>query len=138
MTSLRKIVEKKKCEKYSWPEGWMTKEQAANDLGVAPRDVDDMLKEAIRDGDVERNHFTVYDAKAGRTMRVPGYRIAEPKTADASPAHITVADIPAEKVTRILAAILRCGIGASNRDVAKKLSGVTSREIEAVRAAQSA
>jgi len=131
MTSLRKIVEKKKCEKYSWPEGWMTKEQAANDLGVAPRDVDDMLKEAIRDGDVERNHFTVYDAKAGRTMRVPGYRIADSQ----SPAPLTVSidDIPAEKVTRIIAAIGRHP-GLTDRDIAKKLSKTTSKEIATVRA----
>jgi hypothetical protein len=131
MISLRKIVEKKKCEKYSWPEGWMTKEQAANDLGVAPRDVDDMLKEAIRDGDVERKQFTVYDARQGRTVRQPGYRVAEK---GATPVH-PIDDIPAEKVVRILAAIGR-NPGASNRDIAKKLSRTTSREVEAVRAAQ--
>jgi hypothetical protein len=129
MTSLRKIVEKKKCEKYSWPEGWMTKEQAANDLGVAPRDVDDMLKEAIRDGDVERKQFTVYDARQGRTVRQPGYRVAD----KGAPPTSSVADIPAEKVTRILACIGR-NPGLSDRLIAKKLSNVRSSEVAAVRA----
>jgi hypothetical protein len=133
MTSLRKIVEKKKCEKYAWPEGWMTKEQAANDLGVAPRDVDEMLKEAIRDGDVERKQFTVYDARQGRTVRQPGYRVTD-KEKPQSQTVESIADIPAEKVTRILAAINR-NPGASDREVAKKLFKTTSREIAAVRAA---
>lgn len=77
MASLRKIVEKKKSEKYSWPEGWMTREQAANDLGVPPRDVDDALKEAIKDGDVLKQFFPLWDSKQGRIVREPGYRIAE-------------------------------------------------------------
>jgi len=75
--SLRKIVEKKKSEKYSWPEGWMTREQAANDLGVPPREVDDALREAIRDGDVLKQFFQLWDSKQGRVVRVPGYKVAE-------------------------------------------------------------
>lgn len=76
MSLLKKIVEKKKAEKYAWPEGWMTREQAANDLGVAPRDVDDTLKEAIRDGDVLKQHFPLWDSRQGRVVRQPGYRVA--------------------------------------------------------------
>lgn len=77
MATLRKIVEKKKSEKYAWPEGWMTREQAANDLGVPPRDVDDALREAIRDGDVLKQFFQLWDSKQGRVVREPGYRVAE-------------------------------------------------------------
>ena len=77
MASLRKIVEKKKSEKYAWPEGWMTREQAANDLGVPPREVDDCLKEAIKDGDVLKQFFPLWDSKQGRVVREPGYRVAD-------------------------------------------------------------
>jgi hypothetical protein len=76
MSLLKKIVEKKKAEKYAWPEGWMTREQAANDLGVAPRDVDDTLKEAVRDGDVLKQHFPLWDSRQGRVVRQPGYCVA--------------------------------------------------------------
>jgi hypothetical protein len=79
-SQLRKIVEKKKSALYAWPAGWLSREQAANDLGCPPRDVDAELREAIRDGDVEKRFFPVWDAKQSRVVREPGYRVADSST----------------------------------------------------------
>jgi hypothetical protein len=84
-SQLRKIVEKKKSALYAWPAGWLSREQAANDLGCPPRDVDAEHREAIRDGDVEKRVFPVWDAKQSRVVREPGYRVADSSAPDPAP-----------------------------------------------------
>lgn len=131
MSLLRKIVEKKKSEKYSWPEGWMTRAQAADDLGVAPREVDETLKEAVRDGDVEKQFFQVYDARQGRVVREPGYRVSQRGVAPVD----QVKEIPAELVTKILAGLAKFP-DAKDSFVARSIYKATKEMVAAVRAAQ--
>ena len=137
MSTLKKIVEKKKSEKYAWPKGWMTREQAANDLGVAPRDVDDTLKEAIQDKDVLKQHFPVWDASQGRVVRLPGYRVA--KGGDTEVVEKSISE-PAEKETRkrrtkeerILNAISRYP-DLSDYAISRKLNKISAAEVAVVR-----
>ena len=136
MSTLRKIVEKKKSEKYAWPTGWMTREQAANDLGVAPRDVDDTLKEAIRDGDVLKQHFPLWDVSQGRVVRHPGYRVAD-KSAAPVPEKPRPEKTSSRGLTmdeRILAAILKYP-HKTDREIAKNVFGSRSADVAAVRQA---
>jgi len=68
------------------------------------------------------------------SIKVSCFRLTDHDASTTALPTKSIADIPAEKVTRILAAINR-NPGASDREVAKKLFKTTSREIAAVRAA---
>ena len=134
MSILRKIVEKKKVERYTWPDGWMTREQAANDLGVAPRDVDDELREAIRDGDVLKEHFSMYCPKQKRVIRMPGYKVASKDESQKQP--------PKEKpekaspdfsMERKIREAIKKYPRKTNREIAKCIYKCTSAMVQAVR-----
>ena len=132
MSILRKIVEKKKVERYAWPDGWMTREQAANDLGVAPRDVDDELRDAIRDGDVLKEHFSMYCPKQKKVVRMPGYKVAGKDEQAAETKAKPQSAKPASVDERIIASIHR-NPKAPDHQIAKNLSGVTSADVARVR-----
>jgi len=132
-TNWIKTVNEINHKRFTIPPGWDTREQVAESLQCAPDKVADILKPGIASGDIEKQDFAVWDEKRRMAVKVPCYRVAG---RDAAPITVTSVDcIPAEKVVRILAALGR-NPGATNREVAKKMSGVTSREIEAVRTAQ--
>lgn len=119
--------------RFTIPPGWETKEQVAESLECSPDKVSDLLKPGIQSGDIERQDFQVWDDKRRMAVKVTCYRMAggtepEPRT-------LSIADIPAEKVTRILACIGR-NPNLSDRLIAKKLSKTLSREVAVVRAAQ--
>jgi hypothetical protein len=64
-------------KRYVWPAGWLTLQQAANDLACLPEKVDTILKPSLDDGSVKKDHFMVWDTKLGRAMKKPGYKVAE-------------------------------------------------------------
>jgi hypothetical protein len=130
-TNWIKTVNEINRKRFTIPPGWETRDQVAESLQCAPDKVADILKPGIAAGDIEKQDHSVWDEKRRMSVKVPCYRIADSQ----SPAPPDVSDIPSEKVVRILACIGR-NPGLSDRDIAKKLSKTTSREIAAVRAAQ--
>jgi len=121
-------------KRFTIPLGWETKEQVANSLQCAPDKVIDILKPGIQSGDIEKRDFPLWDEKRRMSIKVSCFRLTDHDASTTALPTKSIADIPAEKVTRILAAINR-NPGASDREVAKKLFKTTSREIAAVRAA---
>lgn len=119
-------------KRFTIPLGWETKEQVAVSLQCAPDKVADILKPGIQSGDIEKQDFPVWDEKRRMAVKITCFRLVDRDAPVAVP--VAVANIPAEKVTRILAAINR-NPGASDREVAKKVYKVTSKEIATVRAA---
>jgi hypothetical protein len=130
-TNWTKKVNEINHKRFTIPPGWETKEQVAESLDCSPDKVADLLKPGIQSGDIERQDFALWDDKRRMAVKVVCYRVAG--TTEPTPPTSSVADIPAEKVTRILACIGR-NPGLSDRLIAKKLSNVRSSEIAAVRA----
>ena len=118
-------------KRFTIPLEWETKEQVAVSLQCAPDKVADILKPGIQSGDIEKQDFPVWDEKRRMAVKITCFRLVDRDAPVAVP--VAVANIPAEKVTRILAAINR-NPGASDREVAKKVYNVTSKEIATVRA----
>lgn len=119
-------------KRFTIPDGWETKEQVAVSLQCAPDKVVDILKPGIQSGDIEKQDFPVWDEKRRMAVKVTCFRLVDRNAPVAVPT-MDVADIPAQKITRILACIGRHP-SLSDRDIAKKLSKVTSKEIATVRA----
>jgi hypothetical protein len=131
-TNWIKTVNEINHKRFTIPPGWETKEQVAVSLQCAPDKVADILKPGIQSGDIEKQDFSLWDEKRRMAVKVTCFRLADSESPAPAP---SVADIPAEKVTRILAAIGR-NPGCTDREIAKKLSKTTSREVAAVRATQ--
>jgi hypothetical protein len=129
-TNWIKTVNEINHKRFTIPLGWETRDQVAESLQCAPDKVADILKPGIASGDIEKMDFPVWDEKRRLSVKVTCFRLADSQ----SPAPLTVSidDIPAEKVTRILACIGR-NPDLSDRLIAKKLSKTTSREVAAVR-----
>jgi len=119
-------------KRFTIPDGWETKEQVAVSLQCAPDKVADILKPGIQSGDIEKQDFPVWDEKRRMAVKITCFRLVDRDAPVAVP--VAVADIPAEKVTRIIAALGRHP-GLSDREVSKKIHKVTSKEIATVRAA---
>ena len=77
MPSLKQVVKKSHAQRYKWPEGWMTLEKAADDLECVTEKVDTILKPSFDDGTVQKQFFQVWDAKQGRVVKKPGYKIVD-------------------------------------------------------------
>jgi hypothetical protein len=131
-TNWIKTVNEINHKRFTIPPGWETRDQVAESLQCAPDKVADILKPGIASGDIDKYDYPVWDEKRRMAVKVPCYRIAGPKNSDTP----DIPDIPADKVVRILAAIGR-NPGLSDREIAKKVHKITSREIAAVRAAAS-
>lgn len=68
------IVEKKNAETYRLPAGWDAREAVAEDLECAPERVAEILRPALKSGDVEQKVFPVWDKLNKRIVRVTAYR----------------------------------------------------------------
>lgn len=75
----KSIVEKKNAEIYKLPQGWDAREQVAEDLECAPERVAEILRPALKSGDVEQKIFPVWDKLNKRIVRVTAYRQVQVK-----------------------------------------------------------
>lgn len=57
---------------YSWPKGWSTREEIAEQLECSVDRVREILAPGIKSGDIEVKDFHVWED--GRKMRKTGYR----------------------------------------------------------------
>jgi hypothetical protein len=82
MNKLAAIALKHKALKYGIPpnQGWITRQQAARQLGQPERNVHDLLRDAIEARDIETKKFSDWDAATMRPVQVTCYRIIEPGT----------------------------------------------------------
>jgi hypothetical protein len=82
MNKLAAIALKHKALKYGIPpnQGWLTRQQAARQLGCPERNVHDLLRDAIEARDIETKKFSDWDAATMRPVQVTCYRIIEPGT----------------------------------------------------------
>jgi hypothetical protein len=64
---------------FSWPKGWSTREEIAEQLECSPDRVREILAPGIKTGDIEVKDFQVWED--GRKIRKTGYRkvVAEAK-----------------------------------------------------------
>jgi hypothetical protein len=87
MNKLAALVLKHKAAKHGIPEGqgWMTRQQAARQLGTTERNVHDLLRDAIAAKDIECRKFSDWDAATMRPIQVTCYRIIESSTKPAKP-----------------------------------------------------
>lgn len=74
MPNWKSILEKQNATAYSWPRGWTSRDDVAEQLECSPERVASLLAPGIRTGAVERQDFTVWDNKLKRLVRVTGYR----------------------------------------------------------------
>lgn len=74
MPNWKSILEKQNAVAYSWPRGWTSRDDVAEQLECSPERVASLLAPGIRTGAVERQDFTVWDNKLKRLVRVTGYR----------------------------------------------------------------
>lgn len=72
--NLKRIVSRRNAATFTFPKGWITKAQAAEQLDCSEERVNEVLKHALRAGDIERKEFPVWDAALGRLVRITGYR----------------------------------------------------------------
>lgn len=107
MNKLAALVLKHKAAKYGIPadQGWITRQQAARQLGCPERNVQEMLRDAIAAKDIEIRKFMEWDAATMRPLQVTCYRI----TADtpAKPAKPTAPPATPADTDEVTAAILR-------------------------------
>jgi len=68
------IVERKSAEVYRLPEGWDSRDTVANNLVCSPERVSEILRPAIKSGEVETKSFPVWDRESKRVVRVTAYR----------------------------------------------------------------
>jgi hypothetical protein len=124
MNKLAAIALKHKALKYGIPpnQGWLTRQQAARQLGCPERNVHDLLRDAIEARDIETKKFSDWDAATMRPVQVTCYRIIEPgtpkpakssaKLSEKSP-HISyktsdsIAGIPAHLLDRVQSVLAR-------------------------------
>jgi hypothetical protein len=99
MNKLAALVLKHKAAKHGIPEGqgWMTRTEAARQLGVPERNVHDMLRDAIAAKDVVVGKFSIWDAAGMRPTPVTCYRIAGEKASTPAPAKAPKADSELEE-----------------------------------------
>jgi len=110
MNKLAAIALKHKALKYGIPanQGWLTRQQAARQLGCPERNVHDLLRDAIEARDIETKKFSDWDAATMRPVQVTCYRFIEPgtpKPAKSSPQ--AIAGIPAHLLDRVQAVLAR-------------------------------
>lgn len=74
MPNWKSILEKQNAATYSWPRGWTSRDDVAEQLECSPDRVASLLAPGIRAGTVERQDFTVWDNRLKRLVRVTGYR----------------------------------------------------------------
>lgn len=74
MPNWKSILEKQNATAYSWPRGWTSRDDVAEQLECSPERVASLLAPGVRAGTVERQDFTVWDNKLKRLVRVTGYR----------------------------------------------------------------
>ena len=109
MNKLAAIALKHKALKYVIPpnQGWITRQQAARQLGQPERKVHDLLRDAIEARDIETKKFCDWDAATMRPVQVTCYRIIEPGTPKSSPASAeTIPGIPDDLLPRVREKIL--------------------------------
>jgi hypothetical protein len=68
------VVEKKNAEIYRLPEGWDTRDKVADDLECSPERVSEILRPAIKAGEIEKKIFPVWDKASKRVLQVTAYR----------------------------------------------------------------
>lgn len=68
------VVEKKNAEIYKLPPGWDTRDKVAEDLECSPERVAEVLRPAVKSGEVEQKVFPVWDRETKRILRVTAYR----------------------------------------------------------------
>jgi hypothetical protein len=105
MNKLAAIALKHKALKYGIPanQGWLTRQQAARQLGCPERNVHDLLRDAIEARDIETKKFSDWDAATMRPVQVTCYRIIEPsapKPAKA-PATASIPGIPDDLLPKV-------------------------------------
>lgn len=74
MPNWKSILEKQNAVTYSWPKGWTSRDDVAEQLECSPERVANLLAPGIRAGTVERQDFTVWDNRLKRLVRITGYR----------------------------------------------------------------
>ena len=111
MNKLAAIALKHKALKYGIPanQGWLTRQQAARQLGCPERNVHDLLRDAIEARDIETKKFSDWDAATMRPVQVTCYRILADLPEKKSPAKkstppAATGPINAELRTAVLAA----------------------------------
>ena len=86
MPNWKTILEKQNATAYAWPKGWSSRDDVADQLECSPERVAGLLAPGIRAGAIERQDFTVWDAKLKRLVRLTGYRETGKSEAPALPA----------------------------------------------------
>ena len=86
MPNWKAILEKQNATAYAWPKGWSSRDDVAEQLECSPERVAGLLAPGVRAGTVERQDFTIWDAKLKRLVRVTGYRETGKGEAPALPA----------------------------------------------------
>ena len=74
MSKWKTIVEKKNAEIYRLPPGWECRDDVADQLECSPERVSEVLRPAIKAGDVEKKIFPVWDKGNKRVVQVTAYR----------------------------------------------------------------
>ena len=72
----KSVVEKKNAEIYKLPPGWDDRDTVAIDLDCSPERVREILRPAIKAGEVEAKVFPVWDKVAKRIVSTTAYRQA--------------------------------------------------------------
>jgi hypothetical protein len=139
MNKLAAIALKHKALKYGIPanQGWLTRQQAARQLGCPERNVHDLLRDAIEARDIETKKFSDWDAATMRPVQVTCYRIIEPTAPKPAKASATAAkSAPDELTAAIHRVIARHPDKPLHRIVAylppRIRSGVTSAQVAAI------
>lgn len=79
MNNWQKTITKLNTERYKIPAGWDTKDQVALSLECDPSKVHEIMKPGISSGHIERREFPVWDESRRMAVRVPCYRLVEPR-----------------------------------------------------------
>ena len=100
MPNWKSILEKQNAAAYAWPKGWSSRDDVADQLECSPERVASLLAPGIRAGSVERQDFTVWDAKLKRLVRLTGYRETDKAApaVDAAPQKVRKAPAAGTKV----------------------------------------
>lgn len=132
-----KLVNRINSDKYVIPAGWDTREQVAKELQCDTDRVNDLLREGISAGLIERKEFPVWDHARRLTTRVVCYRETPTVNGEKKPAD--TAKTPAQKpvVCDSLEAKIRRSIVAhpdwSDYRIAKNHRGATSAMVKRLR-----
>jgi hypothetical protein len=70
------LVEKNNAKVYRIPEGWDARDDVAEQLNCSPERVSEVLRHAIKGGEVEKKVFPVWDGTTKRVTQVTAYRRA--------------------------------------------------------------